>query len=151
MRFWKALVWKALALTLVVAIAVPSTAAQAKTKTRGKQVAVSQAAAGEKFRKALDRLDPQTRLEQVCDLEAMNRIKKDQKYKPDRAQGAASAEPRTEGHKITAKGGAFRSKGDWYELSFTCEATPDHTKVLSFEYQTGKSIPKEKWEEYGLF
>jgi Domain of Unknown Function (DUF930) len=147
MRFWKIL-----ALTLVVAIAAPSVAAEAKTKARGKKVAISQAAAGEKFRKALDRLDPQTRLEQVCDLEAMNRLKKDPKYKPDRAQGAASAEPKTEGHKLTATGGAFRSKGDWYELSFTCEATPDHTKVLSFEYQTtGKPIPKAKWEEYGLF
>ena len=147
MRFWKTL-----ALTLVVAIAASPIAADAKTKKGGKRVAVSQAAAGEKFRKALDRLDPQTRLEQVCDLEAMNRLKKDPKYKPDRAQGAASAEPKTEGHKLTATGGAFRSKGDWYELSFVCEATPDHTKVLSFEYQTtGKSIPKAKWEEYGLF
>jgi hypothetical protein len=147
MRFWKAL-----ALTLIVAIAAPSITARAKTKARGKRVAaVSEAVAGEKFRKALDRLDPQTRLEQVCDLEAMNRIKKDQKYKPDRAQGAASADPKTEGHKITAKGGAFRSSGGWFELSFTCEATPDHMKVLSFEYQTGKPIPKEKWEEYGLF
>jgi hypothetical protein len=146
MRFWKVF-----ALTLIVAIAAPSIDANAKTKKRSKSAGISQAAASEKFRKALDRLDPQTRLEQVCDLEAMNRIKKDQKYKPDRAQGAASAEPKTEGHKITAKGGAFRSKGDWYELSFVCEATPDHMKVLSFEYQTGKPIPKEKWEEYGLF
>lgn len=149
MRFWKAL-----ALTFIVAIAIPSvtqpSVTHAKAKTRA-HAAVSEAAAGEKFRKALDKLDPQTRLEQVCDIEAMSRIKKDQKYKPDRAQGAASAEPKTVGDKITAKGGAFRSKGEWFELSFVCEATPDHTKVLSFEYQTGKPIPKDKWEEYGLF
>ena len=147
MRFWKIL-----ASTLIVAVAGTSIAADAKTKTkRIKTAAVSKAVASEKFRKALDRLDPQTRLEQVCDLEAMNRIKKDQKYSPDRAQGAASADPKTDGHKLTATGGAFRSKGDWYELSFVCEASPDHMKVLSFEYQTGKSIPKTKWEEYGLF
>jgi hypothetical protein len=145
MRFWTIL-----ALTLVVALTGSSIAADAKTK-RTKTAAVSKAVAGEKFRKALDRLDPQTRLEQICDLEAMNRIKKDQKYAPDRAQGAASADPKTDGHKLTATGGAFRSKGDWYELSFVCEATPDHMKVVSFEYQTGKPIPKAKWEEYGLF
>jgi hypothetical protein len=141
---------KLLALTLAVAVAGPSISAHAKTK-RVKQAAISKAAQGEKFRQALDRLDPQTRLEQVCDLEAMKRIKKDQKYSPDRAQGAASADPKTEGDKLTATGGAFRSKGDWYELSFVCQATPDHMKVLSFEYQTGKPIPKAKWEEYGLF
>ena len=145
MRFWRFL-----AVTIIVAIAAPATAANAKTK-RTKTAAASKAAAGEKFRKALDRLDPQTRLEQICDLEAMTRIKKDQKYSPDRAQGAASADPKTEGDKLTATGGAFRSKGDWYELTFVCQATPDHMKVLSFEYQTGKPIPKTKWEEYGLF
>jgi hypothetical protein len=145
MRFWKLF-----ALTLIVAIASPSMPASAKTK-RTRHAAISKAAEGEKFRKALDRLDPQTRLEQVCDLEAMNRIKKDRKYAPDRAQGAASAEPKIEGDKLTATGGAFRSKGDWYELSCVCQATPDHMKVLSFEYQTGNPIPKAKWEGYGLF
>jgi hypothetical protein len=145
MRFWTIF-----ALGLIISLAGSSIAADAKTK-RTKTAAVSKAVVNEKFRKALDRLDPQTRLEQICDLEAMNRIKRDQKYSPDRAQGAASADPKTEGHKLTATGGAFRSKGDWYELSFVCEATPDHMKVLSFEYQTGKSIPKAKWEEYGLF
>ncbi len=147
MRFWNAV-----ALAIVAAIAMPSADADAKAKARSKvSKTVSKAAAAERFRKALDRLDPQTRLEQICDLEAVNRIKQDKQYSPDRAQGAASAEPKTEGHKLISKGGAFRSKGDWYELTFVCEASPDHMKVLSFEYQTGKPIPKAKWEEYGLW
>jgi hypothetical protein len=103
------------------------------------------------FQQALTRLDPQTRLEQVCDREAMRRIKDEKKLPVDRAQGAASAEPKTEGHKLTAKGAAYRSKGAWYGLTFVCEATPDHMKVLSFEYQTGEPIPKAKWEDYGLW
>ena len=146
--------WKIVALALVASIAASPIAADAKTKGKARakvSKTVSKAAAGERFRRALDRLDPQTRLEQICDLEAINRIKKDKQYSPDRAQGAASAEPKTEGHKLTSTGGAFRSKGDWYELSFVCEATPDHMKVLSFDYRTGKPIPKAKWEEYGLW
>ena len=103
------------------------------------------------FQQALTRLDPQTRLEQICDREAMRRIKDEKKLPVDRAQGAASAEPKTEGHKLTAKGAAYRSKGAWYGLTFVCEATPDHMKVLSFEYQTGDVIPKAKWEDYGLW
>jgi hypothetical protein len=134
---------------LVVALAC-SFAAPAMAKSKSK-VRKASAAAAAQFQTALGRLDPQTRLEQVCDLEAMKRIKQEKKFPADRAQGAASAEPKTEGHTLTATGGAFRSKGAWYELSFVCQASADHMKVLSFEYQTGKAIPESKWEDYGLW
>src|SRR5438105_3921468 len=135
------------ALACMVAAPAPATA---KSKVR-KAAKISKVSADAKFQAALNRLDPQTRLEQVCDLEAMKRLKQEQKFPADRAQGAASAEPKTEGHKLTAKGGAYRSKGAWYELSFVCQADPEHMKVLSFEYQTGKAIPESKWEDYGLW
>ena len=130
---------------LVVALAC-TLEAQALAKPKARKVS-----AEAKFQTALGRLDPQTRLEQVCDLEAMKRVKRDKKFPADRAQGAASAEPKTANHTLTATGGAFRSKGAWYELSFVCQASPDHRKVLSFEYQTGKAIPESKWEDYGLW
>ena len=78
-------------------------------------------------------------------------IKEDKKLPVDRALGQASSEPRTDGHKMTAKGAAYRSNGGWFGLSYVCEASPDHMKVLSFEYQTGDAIPKAKWEDYGLW
>ena len=132
---------KILLVALACTFAAPS---MAKSKVR-------KVSAQAKFQTALGRLDPQTRLEQVCDLEAMKRIKQEKKFPADRAQGAASAEPKTDGHTLTATGGAFRSKGAWYGLSFVCQASPDHMKVLSFEYQTGKAIPESKWEDYGLW
>ena len=135
---------KILVVALICCFAAPAMAAKSKSKVRK----VSSEA---KFQTALGRLDPQTRLEQVCDLEAMKRIKQEKKFPADRAQGTASAEPKTEEHTLTATGGAFRSKGAWYELSFVCQASPDHMKILSFEYQTGKAIPESKWEDYGLW
>ena len=138
---------KILVAALACAVATPAMAAKKSKVRKG----VSKVAVEAKFQSALGRLDPQTRLEQVCDLEAMKRIKQEKKLPADRAQGAASAEPKTEGHTLTAKGGAFRTKGAWYELSFVCQASPDHMKVLSFEYQTGKTIPESKWEDYGLW
>ena len=135
---------KILVMALICAFAAP---AMAKSKVRK----VSKVSSEAKFQNALGRLDPQTRLEQVCDLEAMKRIKQDTKVPVDRAQGAASAEPKTEGDTLTAKGGAYRSKSAWYELSFVCQASADHMKVLSFQYQTGKAIPESKWEDYGLW
>ena len=136
---------KILAVVLICCFAAPAMAA-AKSKSKARKVS-SEA----RFQTALGRLDPQTRLEQVCDLEAIKRIKREKKLPADRAQGAASAEPKTEGHTLTATGGAYRSKGAWYELSFVCQASPDHMKVVSFEYQTGKAIPESKWENYGLW
>ena len=136
---------KILVVALACSFAAPAMAAS-KSKSKARKVS-----AEAKFQTALGRLDPQTRLEQVCDLEAMKRIKREKKFPADRAQGAASAEPKTDGHTLTATGGAFRSKGAWYELSFVCQASPDRMKVLSFEYQTGKAIPESKWENYGLW
>ena len=138
---------KILVVALACAVATPAMAAKKAKVRKGP----SKAAVEARFQSALGRLDPQTRLEQVCDLEAMKRIKQEKKLPADRAQGAASAEPKTEGHTLTAKGGAFRTKGAWYELAFVCQASPDHMKVLSFEYQTGKAIPESKWEDFGLW
>jgi hypothetical protein len=98
------------------------------------------------------RLDPATRAEQVCDIEAMRRIKRDPSpYRPDRAVLAATSNPETNGHTIQGTGGAFRSKGKWYNFSFKCEVSDDHMKVLAFEYKLGEAIPEEQWAKDGLW
>ncbi len=98
------------------------------------------------------RLDPATRLEQVCDIEAMRQIKRDSNpFRPDRAVLAATSDPQTSGHVIRGSGGAFRSKGKWYNFSFKCEADDDHIKVISFEYKLGDAIPEGQWAKDGLW
>lgn len=105
-----------------------------------------------RFAASLKRLDPQTRLEQVCDLEAMSRIDRDASpHHPDRAKTDVLSHPRHAGHTVTGTGGAFRSKGKWYAFSFTCKGTPDHMKVLSFSYRIGDAIPESKWAALGLW
>jgi hypothetical protein len=105
-----------------------------------------------RFAASLKRLDPQTRLEQVCDLEAMNRIDRDASpHHPDRAKTDVLSHPRHAGDTVTGTGGAFRSKGKWYAFSFTCKGTPDHMKVLSFSYRIGDAIPESKWAALGLW
>ena len=63
----------------------------------------------------------------------------------------ARAQSKISNHTVDAKGGAFRSRGKWYAFSYTCTATPDHMKVLSFKYEIGKAIPEAKWASYGLW
>jgi len=104
------------------------------------------------FERALRMLAPDERLEQLCDYTAMKRIRKESgEFRPDRAVANATAEPRIHDHTIVAKGGAFRSRGKWYALSFTCAAAPDRMTVEKFHYSIGPEIPAAKWASDGLW
>jgi hypothetical protein len=101
---------------------------------------------------SLEMLAPEERLEQLCDYTAMARIRKDVgQFRPDRALANATAEPRIHDNTIVAVGGAFRSRGKWYELSFACTTTSDHMTVTSFHYTIGGEIPETKWASDGLW
>ena len=109
-------------------------------------------AGGNRLDRSLQVLAPEERLEQLCDYTAMARIRKEIKdFRPDRALASATAEPRIRADTIEAKGGAFRSRGKWYALSFTCTATPDHMEVVAFRYTIGPEIPEANWAADGLW
>ncbi|WP_048647619.1 DUF930 domain-containing protein [Nitratireductor soli] len=101
---------------------------------------------------SLLRLDPVTRLEQRCDVAVMERIRQDHgAYNPDRVVAYTFAEPKIDGDEIKTRGAAFRSKGDWYHLTFRCKTTPDHIGVLALRYKVGERIPPEDWKRYNLW
>jgi hypothetical protein len=104
-----------------------------------------------KVERMLKQLDPDARFEQVCDLEAMQRIGKDKTYRPERTIVSALASPKVADTTMSGAGGAFKSKGQWYQFSFTCKTSADHMQVLSFSYQVGEPIPQEQWEKNGLW
>ena len=116
-------------------------------------IAAAQAASpDEKFEKVLLKLDPSARLEQLCDYTALTRIRADDKnFRPDRAVANAMAEPKVTHDTVEAKAGAFRSRKKWYTLTYRCTATPDHLKVVSFNYTIGAEIPATQWAGYGLW
>ena len=114
------------------------------------------ASASDKLQKHLEnilkRMDPATRLEQVCDAEAMKRINRDNReFRIDRSVVSAITEPRVKGDMLSGSGAAFRSRGKWYQYSFTCKATPDRLRVISFEYKLGHEIPEAQWSQHGLY
>ena len=115
-------------------------------------LAAQAAAADARFEKSLQMLAAPERLEQLCDYTAMVEIRKDAgNFRPDRALANAMAEPIVSNDSIETKGGAFRSRGKWYALSFSCQASPDHLKVVSFRYTIGAEIPETKWAAYHLW
>jgi hypothetical protein len=114
-------------------------------------VATVASAIDAKVERMLRQLDPDARFEQVCDLEAARRISKDKAYRPERAIVSALGEPKIAATTMSGSGGAFKSKGQWYQFSFKCETTADHMQVQSFSFQIGEPIPQEQWEKSGLW
>jgi hypothetical protein len=111
-------------------------------------------AADSRIERSLQLLTPGERLLQLCDYTAMTDVRKDKDprhFRPDRAVAGAMSEPEVQNDTVTAKGAAFRSRGKWYAVSYTCTGTADHMKILSFHYKIGAEIPETKWAAFGLF
>lgn len=97
-------------------------------------------------------LDPETRLEQRCDAEVLDRIAHDDnRFHPDRVVAYATQEPKMQGDEIKTRGGAFRSQGEWYHVAYKCLTAPDHMEVLSLRYRIGDRIPEDEWDRYNLY
>ena len=113
----------ALASTVLILSAVPAFANDARVE------------------RMLRQLDPDARFEQVCDLEAMKRIGKDKTYRPERSIVSALEVPKVVDSTMSGSGGAFKSKGQWYQFSFKCQTTADHMKVQAFQLPDRRADP----------
>jgi hypothetical protein len=104
-----------------------------------------------KMREMLPLFEEETRLEQLCNLEAMAQIAASLKqFHPDRVVAYARADVRIDNNTLVAEGAAFRSHRRWYDLTFTCGLSPDRQAVQDFEFRVSKAIPKRVWEQYNL-
>jgi hypothetical protein len=52
---------------------------------------------------------------------------------------------------IKAPGAVFRSKGDWYHLTYDCETGPQHIHVRSLSIEIGSKVPREDWAPHYLY
>lgn len=110
------------------------------------------AAVDQRILRELMQLSPQERMEQRCDIEAMERIKREQKgFSPDKVIAYTFSDPEISGEKIKAPGAVFRSKGEWYRLKFKCETGPQRVNVRSFDYKIGEIVPRDEWQQYYLY
>jgi hypothetical protein len=104
------------------------------------------------LRKQFEVLDPQTRMEQRCDMEAMNQVKAaKQGFRPDKVIAYSFGDPKTSGNKLKTEGAVFRSKGEWYRLAFKCETSDDHFDVTAFKYRIGDMVPRDDWDAHYLY
>lgn len=102
-------------------------------------------------RRGLRTLASSEKVVQLCNIEALEQIRlAAPQYDPDTMVGYAMADPVSTGLMLTAMGGAFRSRRQWYNVSFTCTAAPTLDGVTSFSFKLGDAIPESEWEAHDL-
>ncbi|MBD8890046.1 DUF930 domain-containing protein [Roseibium litorale] len=91
------------------------------------------------------------RQEQLCGLEAMEQLRSSpDHFLPERLVAYALEEPVWTGQVMTAKGAAFRSRSQWYQVIFRCEMSPSGGSIIAFAFKAGAPIPRERWEDLNL-
>jgi Domain of Unknown Function (DUF930) len=102
--------------------------------------------------RALMKLAPEERAHQACIIKGIETVRKDKRLRQaDRMKTSILGPAQFTGTVVTATGGAVRMQHHWYALKFTCSVTDDQMKATSFTFELGQEIPKEKWEDYGLW
>lgn len=100
----------------------------------------------------LNKLAPEERLEQRCDIEAMERIAKEQKgMKPDKVIAYAFGDPDVASDSIKASGAVFRSGGEWYRLRYKCQIATKTLGIRDFDYKVGEKVPESQWAKHYLY
>jgi hypothetical protein len=88
---------------------------------------------------------------QLCNIEALEQIRlAASQYDPDTLVSYAMSDTVATGLMLSATGGAFRSRRQWYGVSFECVAAPGLDGVTSFSFKLGDPIPRSEWEAHNL-
>lgn len=107
--------------------------------------------ASKEVRETLPLLGGDERKIQLCDIEALAQIHAaDAKLDPDVLVAYAMADMDVGPAGVTADGGAFRSKQQWYGFKFRCEVSADLKSVTDFWFAIGEPIPRSEWESHDL-
>jgi hypothetical protein len=113
---------------------------------------VPSVASARSLEQALEHLPPEFRSHQACILKGLSAVRREPRLRrADRMKTSIFSKAVLDGTKLTAKGGAVRSSGHWYSLSFHCDLTKDWMKAKTFSFELGKEIPEKDWEKLGLW
>jgi hypothetical protein len=114
----------------------------------------SQELADPRNRKAVEslkHLEPQTRSQQLCDLEAILQINRQfDGYAVDFVIAYATEAVVRKGDAVIAHGAAFHSNGRWYNLAFECQLTASRGGVAHLKFKLGDAIEEERWADLNL-
>jgi hypothetical protein len=102
-------------------------------------------------REAMKTLAGDERMIQLCDIEAMEQVKRaSATLRPDYVIAYAMADLKLSADEVDAEGGAFLSHRNWYGLKFRCSVSPADGKVTAFAFLVGQPIPRAQWAAHNL-
>ena len=102
-------------------------------------------------REAMKTLAPDERIIQLCDIEAMEQVRRAKTaLRPDYVIAYAMADLKVSAHQVDAEGAAFFSHRNWYGLKFRCDVSADDSRIVSFAFLVGQPIPKSEWASHNL-
>lgn len=99
----------------------------------------------------LAKMDPATRLVQVCDLAVMAKMSSRKDGITEHAMIDALKPPQLSGNSAAGDGGAFRRRNQWFQFSYTCVTTPDRMQTTRLDVQIKRTIPRSEWASKNLF
>ncbi|MGZ5907928.1 MAG: DUF930 domain-containing protein [Reyranella sp.] len=113
------------------------------------QAYIGEAASAE-IRRALPKLAPSERATQICNIEAGQQIGAALRLLVDTVHASALSDTDVEGLTVTAPGAAYRSRRQWFGVSFVCTVRPDFSGVADFAFKLGAPVPRQQWDAHGL-
>ncbi|WP_334147364.1 DUF930 domain-containing protein [Hyphomicrobium sp.] len=103
--------------------------------------------------RALLKLSPEERAHQACVVRGLEAVRRGDKRlrEADRLMPDTFKRAEFDGSVVSAKGAAVRARDHWYALSFVCTVSDDQMKALAFTYKVGAEVPRENWDDLGLW
>lgn len=103
------------------------------------------------IRQNLPRLAPEERATQICNIEAGQQIQAaNPKVFVDTVHASALGDTSINNLTVTAPQAAYRSRRQWYSVSFVCAVAPDFSGVVDFRFKMGAPIPRALWDAHAL-
>jgi hypothetical protein len=122
--------------------------------TQSQVILSSQELADPRNRKTVEtlkHLEPQTRFQQLCDFEAILQINRQfNQYAVDFVIAYATQAVVRKGDALIARGAAFHSNGQWYNLAFECQLSANQRDVAHLKFKLGDPISGDQWADLNL-
>ncbi|MDH6268018.1 hypothetical protein M2360_003421 [Rhizobium sp. SG_E_25_P2] len=101
-------------------------------------------------RQALQTLATDDRRIQLCNIEAMEQVRRANQFAADTVAPYAMRDIAMQGTVIVAEGAAIRGGGHWRRLRYRCSIDQDAETPSDFSFSLGEEIPQQQWAEHFL-
>lgn len=116
-----------------------------------KELFSAKSIADPRVKQAMGQLPVKKRILQLCSIEALEQIRNQRPRDfPDMLVPFGPSGGFIGKEQIDASGGAYRSKGTWYDVNFKCKVNLETVEVVSFSYAIGGVVPQATWNSRKL-